>query len=350
MQRCILRGSAQIAVILLFFLTAVQTAWADVSIERINYKGWAGSYRLTNGVVEVVVVPSVGGRIMRYAFVGGPNALWENPAVAGKPIRFGEWPNTGGEKVWLWSQDDWDKIIGRSFPPPTAADQAPHQAEIVGRDTLRLTSSVVVPWGLRIVRDIRLSAKGTEVFTSNRFVQAHESAITQEYPVALWTVMQVPATSLVFARLKPEAAQLENSIKPMGKANFTFTRPQESILQAAREPRMTGKFGTDADLLAGVVNGSTLVSVRFATGAAPADNTGAAYQPGERAQVYAHPDDPEALKKGFTPYVELELTSPRKALKPGETLTMNHVWSLRKLPDAAERTPEAVATLLTALR
>lgn len=338
------------AAVLFFWLTVMSATGAEaqaagVTIQRVSYKGWADAYRLSNGMVDVVVVPSVGGRVMRYGYVGGPNAFWENPTAAGKPIPLGTWANTGGDKIWPWSQDDWPALIGRNFPPPVAADQAPHQAEVVGSDTLRLTSSRVVPWGFRIVRDIRLAPTGTQVYVSSRFVQEGTGSSP---PVGVWAITQVPATPLIFARLTPQASSLENGIKPMGAVSFTLTRPAPAILQAARFSLESGKFGTDADLLASLVNDDTLLTLRFAA-AAPADNAGAAYQPGERAQIYNQPDDAEAQRKfGVTAYNELELTSPRKTLKPGDTLTLNVVWELRRLsPD--KRNPAAISALIKAL-
>src|SRR5438105_716976 len=55
---------------------------AGVAVERVDYHGWPGCFRLTNGTVDVVVVPQIG-RVMRYGPVGGPNLLWENPALPG---------------------------------------------------------------------------------------------------------------------------------------------------------------------------------------------------------------------------------------------------------------------------
>lgn len=78
---------------------ASATVWAQ-RVERVSYKGWQDCYRLSNGTVEVVVVPSVA-RIMHYGFFGEPNVLWVNPATEGVPVKPGEWPNHGGDKAWV---------------------------------------------------------------------------------------------------------------------------------------------------------------------------------------------------------------------------------------------------------
>src|SRR3982750_3663343 len=89
-----------------------------MSVEKTAYQGWPEAYRLSNGTVDVVVVPAIG-RIMRYGPVGRQNLLWKTPRPAGKPASPGkEWANFGGDKVWPWPQDDWPQRAGRAWPPP----------------------------------------------------------------------------------------------------------------------------------------------------------------------------------------------------------------------------------------
>src|SRR4051794_41907296 len=102
-----------VGVLLFTLLTLTSGARADsppvtkpVSIEKTAYQGWPEAYRLSNGRVEVVVVPAVG-RIMRYGPVGGPNLLWENSKLAGRPARPGKGgANFGGEKVCAGPAED----------------------------------------------------------------------------------------------------------------------------------------------------------------------------------------------------------------------------------------------------
>lgn len=349
MQRRISRRTfAPFLLLLLIVFTMTTAANAGVTIERTTYKGWKNAYRMSNGAVDLVVVPEVG-RIMRYGYAAGPNILWENPTVAGKPIPLGQWPNTGGDKIWPWRQGDWPTIVGNGWPPPAAADQAPHQAEVIGNDTVRLTSGVVVSYGMRIVRDIRLAPSGTQVFLTNRFVKVRDGA---NYSVGVWTITQVPATSWVLARLMPSASALDGSYLSMGgdkeKAGFAaITLLPEGALKVDRRPDTSAKLGTEADLLASI-QGDTLFTVRFAS-AVPPDNTGAVYDKGERAQIYNQPDNADDAAKGITPYIELEFTSPRKTLKNGETITLEQVWELRRLPKD-KLDPASVAETLKTIR
>src|SRR5207245_1727408 len=67
-------------------ILAAGTAAAQVSVEKVNYKGWSESYRVRNSACELVIVPQVT-RVMSFALAsggGGKNVLWENPELAGK--------------------------------------------------------------------------------------------------------------------------------------------------------------------------------------------------------------------------------------------------------------------------
>src|ERR1017187_7771950 len=53
-------------------------------LERISYRGWDSAYRLSNGVVELVLTADVGPRILFYGFRNGENLLHEVAEEAGK--------------------------------------------------------------------------------------------------------------------------------------------------------------------------------------------------------------------------------------------------------------------------
>lgn len=330
-------------------LTLATGARADVTITKTEYKGWADAYRMTNGTVEIVVVPSVG-RVMRYGFVGGANMLWENPAVAGKLIPAGQWPNTGGDKIWPWPQDDWGKLFPNAWPPPPNADQNPHTVEVIGKKILRLTSGVIAPWGFRIVRDIRLAPTGTNVSFTNRFEKVTDGGETR--PVGVWTITQVPATAWVIARLTPNAHLARSARDPTpntlpyksmsGDAAFKSVKLLPgNVLFVERNGATATKIGTDGDTLA-TLQGDTVFTVRSAA-KPPADNKGGAYEPSERLQFYSHPDN-----SGVPPYIEMEMTSPQKSLKAkGDTLTLQSEWELKRLPDG-KRDPAGVAAVINA--
>ena len=82
-----------------------------ISIQKINYQGWANSWQVTNGEVELVVTGDVGPRVMRYGFAGGQNFFKE---FAGQMGKTGEavWQPRGGHRVWIAPED-----IVKSYAP-----------------------------------------------------------------------------------------------------------------------------------------------------------------------------------------------------------------------------------------
>lgn len=300
--------------------------WAQ-AVERVSYQGWHDCYRLTNGAVEVIVVPAIA-RVMHYGFVSEPNVLWVNPATAGKPVKPGEWPNHGGEKAWVWPQDEWEMRTGREWPPPSATDQVPYQAEVVRAKAVRLVSPLVAGYGVRVVREIWLEPSGTRVHVRTCLKKLRDGA---EFPVAAWTVAQLPAPELMLARLHPDSS-LQGGYKLYSERDFRSVRRMGQILLVERPSDVWVKLGCDADLLAWFRAPYLLVqrSPFVAEGLS-------AYKPGDHAQIYSNSDD--------LPYIELGFTSPLKVLRRGESVCLQVIWELHRLPPR-EQSPESLAEFL----
>src|SRR5436305_6468398 len=131
-------------------------AYAQVKIERITYHGWKGCYRMSNGTVELVMVPQIG-RVMRYAFVKGENVLWENPALFGKTVDLTnppkDWTNFGGDKLWPAPQDRW------GWPPDPVIDAGQPEVTVLPNGRLRITGKASKKHGIRFIREISLDPK-----------------------------------------------------------------------------------------------------------------------------------------------------------------------------------------------
>ncbi|GIV16481.1 MAG: hypothetical protein KatS3mg022_1916 [Armatimonadota bacterium] len=302
-------------------------AWAQ-QVERVSYKGWQDCYRLTNGTVELVVVPSIA-RIMHYGFVGEPNMLWVNPATEGRPVKPGEWPNHGGDKAWVWPQDEWEMRTGRGWPPPSATDQVPHQAEIIAGNVIRLTSPLVAGYGVRIVREIRLEPSGTRVHILTRLEKVREGA---DFAVAAWVVAQLPVPELLLIRLHSGSA-LSDGYKLFSPDPWKAVRRLGAdILLPERRTDVAVKLGCDADILAWfkppylVVHHSPIASLSD-------------FKPGDHAQIFSNSDT--------LPYIELEFTSPLKVLRNGESVSLEVTWDLYRI-SPEKGTPEALAEFLRA--
>src|SRR5438046_9635628 len=88
-------------------------------LERTQYKGW-NVYRLTNGIISLLVAPDIGGRAIQLQ-LGEQEYFSATPDLAGEVLPPEEnnvkagWANYGGDKVWPapegWASDnEWPSI------------------------------------------------------------------------------------------------------------------------------------------------------------------------------------------------------------------------------------------------
>lgn len=141
----------------LWTLAITMTASAAVRIEKIDYKGWPNSYRITNGEIELVVTSDVGPRIMRCAFVGGQNVFKEYPEQLGKS---GEtsYQLRGGHRLW---------VAPETLATSWALDNVPVRIEIKG-GVLEATEPVEPSTGLQKQIVVKMAAAGTSVEVVHR--------------------------------------------------------------------------------------------------------------------------------------------------------------------------------------
>jgi hypothetical protein len=142
-----------------------------VAIEKIDYRGWANSWRVTNGEVELVVTGDVGPRVMRYGFAGGQNFFKE---FAGQMGKTGEdaWQPRGGHRVWIAPED-----IVKSYAPDNAAVAIQMQG-----DAMVCTGAVEALTGMEKKITVRMAAAGTAV----ELIHEVRNAGAEPYYLAPW--------------------------------------------------------------------------------------------------------------------------------------------------------------------
>lgn len=217
----------------------------DADLRRVDYHGWQDSLVLSNGIVEVVVVPAIG-RVMDFRFVGeedGP--LWQNPALSGKAVDplAKEWPNFGGDKVWPAPQGEWEQVTGREWPPPAGFDQAGFEGT-VRRHTIVLASKPDPHYGIRVVRRIELEDNEPELEIRTTFEKVTGEPVT----VSIWTITQLDHPDSVFAQAPVTEAM------PQGYVKLTEAMPQDlevrdGLVRLTRDPRVGTKIGTAGEKL-----------------------------------------------------------------------------------------------------
>jgi hypothetical protein len=127
------------------------TASAAVKIEKTAYKGWPNCYRISNGVVELIVTSDIGPRVMRYAFVGGQNLFKEFAEQLGKSGEK-DYQLRGGHRLW---------VAPERLATTWALDNGPVKISIKG-SVLEATEPVDSA-GVEKKITIKLSPSGSEV-------------------------------------------------------------------------------------------------------------------------------------------------------------------------------------------
>lgn len=274
-----------------------------------NYHGWSNSIVLNNGIVEALIVPTIG-RIMQFRFIGEEGPFWENRSLDGQnpDPESGTWKNFGGDKTWPAPQSDWPNFAGRGWPPPKAFDSMSVTAG-VATGVVTLTSPVDPGYGIRTRRRIELHPEEPVM----RVTTTYEKISGATNRVSVWVITQLNDPSRVFI----PAAQ--SSLFPQGYILQSDSPPSGLIvtngLISLTRDRVTGhKIGSDAGTLLWVGQSVSLrIDSPRVEGEDYADN-------GSSAEVYTNPN-PEA-------YVELELLGPLQILKAGEQIERTSSFTL----------------------
>jgi hypothetical protein len=155
---------------------------ASLRIEKLDYKGWHDAHRISNGKIELIIVPQIG-RIMSLSHVGQENILWENLQESGNiylPTQK-KWINYGGYKLWLAPQSE----LG--WPPDPYIDRGCYSFDVIDDQTIRLLGVIHPVKMLRLSIDIKLIHGQSELVLTHRM----ENHSKQSMAVSFWGVSQV---------------------------------------------------------------------------------------------------------------------------------------------------------------
>lgn len=301
--RCIDRCRLIAGVGLFAFATTLE---ADIKVEHVPYHGWNNAIRISNGTVDLVVVPSVG-RVMFYGYSGHENVLWENAKLAGDTSGGDsrKWVNFGGDKVWMAPQSGWQ------WPPDATIDAGPYDVELLANG-VRLTSQPGRTWGIKVSRDIKLAQYGTEVEFTNRVTN-----LIDRRKLAVWQVTQINSPSLVtldtrVTHRQPRGFYLYSDLKLSDYASNE--NPRE--LHIRRDPKVSHKYGSTSQ--SGIIKCFTLGGVFQSI---QENRTSVTYPDQDSAQqVYTNPDP--------WMYAEAEQCSQIQSLESGEVAIQTVKWRL----------------------
>lgn len=169
---------------------------------QADFRGWNACY-LENGMIRLVAVPDIGGRIMAYDL--GPYAyLFVDPTLAGEVFSIEEnqgdgslaaWKNYGGDKTWPAPQG-WDTDEQWHGPPDPVLDTGRYTLNELSGDgdyaRVRMTSPPDHRTGVQIIRQVTICAGTSRVELDLTFRNVKDHPIRW----SIWDVVQLRAERL----------------------------------------------------------------------------------------------------------------------------------------------------------
>lgn len=296
--------------LLVIAISLTMSAKAAVKIEKIDFKGWPNSYRMSNGEVELVVTGDIGPRIIRYAFTGGPNIFKEFAKEVGKS---GEstWQSRGGHRIWVAPEVN--------SPVTYAADNFPVNIELKG-DTIVATPPLEKEAGIQKQITVKLASSGTGVEVLHRIT--NKSLWTLD--IAAWALTVMAPGGAGITGLPPRGTHPEMLAPTNPMVIWAFTDLSDKRWQFTQkyiilrsDPKLARpqKIGTfNKDTFGAYYLGNQLFIKRYqADPARTYPDFGASYETFTNDEI-----------------LELETLGPMTKLAPGESLSHVERWTLHK--------------------
>ena len=318
---------------------------SQVSVYEDDYHGWRGLF-MKNGLVTVVAVPAIGGRIMEYK-LGSHPFLWVNDAEFGKtydPPQTEEerqWHNYGGYKAWLAPESRWG---GPPDPLGSALDGGKWTGKITAQGGEIGEIELVSPpdedvTGLQITRRIQMSAGTTKVVVTEIFKNVSNEPIEW----SIWGVTQVPG-SLSSSEKFSEQARIYFPLNPDSRASEGFwyllkgTSDQFEVFDNGKLMQVSYAF--EASKIGADVAGGWMAYVDDI-------HQYAFVQRFEERSLGEYPDQGANVEVytsgGDFAYMEMETLSRLYTLQPGETVSFSQQWYATSLAGPIRGTTELAA-------
>jgi len=337
---------------LLGLLLASRPLHAQCVAEPVTYRGW-DAIHLGNGVVDLWVVPDIGGRIIQarhagheYFYVNDDLAGQVVPQVdaAGKKL---PWPNYGGDKLWPAPQGPAD---GKHWPGPgdPVLDGGRFRAEILATGGDAAAVRVVSPpdtaySGIQFTREITLRPAESRV----HIVSGMRNVVDRPVRWSIWEVAQIDAAGTAGPgyndALRAYVPASPLSRHPRGYyvmyglwRNKAWQRPSPQSPIRVDFNYEIGKIGVDSDAgWLSVIDGR---AGRTFTQVFPHDPSAAYPDQGSSVEFWINgagnfnflgshvsvPPDTRATP----PYLEAEVLSRLVTLAPGEESEAEITWGL----------------------
>ncbi len=177
-------------------------------MEQIAYRGWPTCYRLSNGLIDLIVTGDVGPRIIRLGFAGGENEFKEFDGMMGL-TGGGEWRVYGGHRLWHAPE-----VMPRTYWPDNVPVEAQFQA-----GTARFIQPIEASTGIQKEMDIRLSPDRAQVTVTHRLWNRNL------WPVELapWALSVMAPGGVGIVPLPPRGSHAEHLLPTGTLALWAYT-------------------------------------------------------------------------------------------------------------------------------
>jgi Domain of unknown function (DUF4380) len=309
-----------------------------------TYKDWK-SVALTNGLIELQVVPEIGGRVIQFKF-GRKEFFWVNPQLTGKQPPpgglgpEGAWLNYGGDKLWPAPQG-WDNDQQWPGPPDAVLDGSPYAIETrPNRASIQLTSGDDPRSGIRFSRAIRIFPDSTRVSLDATMTNID----TKPRRWGIWAHTQLDGgkaggpghNSFLHAWCRiNRKSQFPQGYRVLFGAedNPSFQTDQERGLLHVQYRYQVGKIGLDSTAgwvatVDGITGAVFVQRFKFELGGEYPDGSSVEFWLNGVGKFRAYNKDSETKADPVeNPYVfESEILSPFTRLQPGESYTWHYDW------------------------
>jgi hypothetical protein len=292
----------------------------NITLEKITYHGWNDSWLLSNGRINLVVVPDIS-RIMEYS-LDGDNIIWHNPDEYGKTYPLTEKSyHFGGSRAVFGSEDIWGKFNDYILDHGKSNIEIDSTEE--GLPLVRMIYGPGFRCGAQITREIIMHENG-DVDINHKLTNISADVI--EY--GLWEVCQTKSPCFAAFPINPKS-KYENgiyNIVPISKDDDQF-----SIIDGysiTEYKGKLGKIGADSDGPFMFWASGKLGHLKIFK---PMDRNYPYPDDGCSVQVYTNNKD----IKGEA-FLELEVLGPMIPLKTGDSSKLKETWKIFDLPETVK--------------
>jgi hypothetical protein len=293
-----------------------------VYTEPFELNGWPGQ-RIGCGPLKIVLVPSIGGRIMSLRYEG-KEMMFLQKEHAGevfdftdadlvakkKEIGFRLW---GGDKTWVAPQSEWQEQI-----PPLELDAGTYALTWEGTVAV-MTSPTCRETGLRIVRRVNIDEEMT-LHVTDEFQNTTSDKVIRK---GIWNVTQFNRPCVFFIPADKGVIRSYHHIdKSLPEVKDILKEEEGWVEVPCRENTLfkCGGMPKEGHIIAKIPLGGPKELVVLKS-----------FQIETDPLRYAHGSAVEVFNSAKHNYAEMEVHAPVCTLNPGESFSFKQQWRFKKI-------------------